>query len=291
MTESVVLLGSERHLSGVATLPATGARTSLGIVLMNAGVIHRVGPHRFNVKLARRLALQGHAVLRLDLSGLGDSGVPSRGLSYEAQSVADIQAAMDSLSAIAGVQTFVVAGLCSGARHAWETALVDQRVHGVWMMDGFFMPTWKTPAHYWSRRIAHERPWPFAKRLVSRLVRQFATRLKPSPAAVAPAWQDPAVARRRFVDDLSILATRGVRTCFAFSGSFLRDYSYEAQLEDVIQGSVPASLVQVHFMPEVDHTLTTLNAQRRTAAQLEAFCAGLVRDVPFSVLGRDASTT
>ena len=276
VTERPVQVGRDRHLSGVVTLPATGAATGIGVVLMNAGVIHRVGPHRFNVKLARRLAQRGHAVIRLDLTGLGDSGVPSRGLPYEAQSVADLQAAMDSLSAIAGVKSFVVAGICSGARNAWATALADERVHGAWMMDGFFMPTWKTPVHYWSRRVAYERPWPFAKRFVSRMVRQVGARLKPAPAHILPAPRDVTAVRRRFIEELSRLATRGVRTCFVFSGSNLREYSYEAQLEDVIRGKVPQHGVDVQFMPSVDHTLTTLDGQQRVTAQVEDFCSRLV---------------
>lgn len=52
-------LGDEGHLVAVATQPANAADVP-GVILLNAGVLHRVGPHRLHVHLARRLAAAGH---------------------------------------------------------------------------------------------------------------------------------------------------------------------------------------------------------------------------------------
>lgn len=274
MTEVAVQAGGHRHLSGVVSLPDPGSTTPLGIILMNAGVIHRVGPHRFNVKLARRLAGLGYPVLRLDLSGLGDSLAPPNGLPYEAQSVADLQSGMESLAAVSGATSFVLAGICSGARNAWATALVDERVRGVWMVDGFYLQTRKTPWHYWVRKAAHEGLWPLARRLVLRLPQQFANRGKAADDASRIRRKTPD-AEERFLGELSRLVRRGVRPCFVYSGSRLRQYSYESQLNDRLRGRVPAGAVTVHFMPEVDHTLTTLDGQAVVARQVEEFCKSI----------------
>ena len=103
--------------------------------MLNAGVIHRIGPHRFNVKLARALASQGAAVLRMDLSGQGDSGVHPQALPFQEQAIADLRAAMDHLQRICSVDRFVIAGICSGAFNGLATALVDERVAGLWMLE------------------------------------------------------------------------------------------------------------------------------------------------------------
>ncbi|MGA8008355.1 MAG: alpha/beta hydrolase, partial [Thiomonas sp.] len=76
------------------TFPASGTASPppFGVLLFNAGVIHRVGAHRVNVKLARALAADGIATLRCDLHGMGDSLRADGRLSYKDQVVADLRA-------------------------------------------------------------------------------------------------------------------------------------------------------------------------------------------------------
>ena len=71
--ESLVQLGAEGHLVGSLVQP-TRPSASVGVLFVNAGEIHRIGPHRIHVKLGRALAQDGVPSLRLDLTGLGDSG-------------------------------------------------------------------------------------------------------------------------------------------------------------------------------------------------------------------------
>ena len=63
--EMVVRFGDAESLVGIVTLPSAPTN-STAVVLLNAGVIHRVGPHRMNVQLARRLAARGFTALRFD---------------------------------------------------------------------------------------------------------------------------------------------------------------------------------------------------------------------------------
>ena len=60
-------------LVGVATLGRPRPRFATALILLNAGLVHRMGPFRLYVQMARRLAAEGYAVLRFDQSGLGDS--------------------------------------------------------------------------------------------------------------------------------------------------------------------------------------------------------------------------
>src|SRR5690606_33422878 len=87
-------LGPDRDLVAIRTAPETG-RAAIGVVLLNAGVVHRVGPHRLNVSLARRLAGVGLTSWRVDLSGIGDSRpIPGR-LTFRESAVQDIRLTMD----------------------------------------------------------------------------------------------------------------------------------------------------------------------------------------------------
>src|SRR5262249_27402146 len=64
-----------RSLFGIHTEPLDpprGKRSPM-VLFLNAGAVHRVGPNRMYVDLARSWAEHGLTSLRLDLSGLGDS--------------------------------------------------------------------------------------------------------------------------------------------------------------------------------------------------------------------------
>lgn len=138
MRERVVKFGPQGILLGIETLPDGLASDSVlpAVILLNAGVVHRVGPHRMTVNLARRLAGAGFPALRYDRSGLGDSVPRSRGTATGA-AIADAQAAMDFLDKGSRLGRFVLGGLCSGADNSVRVALVDKRVVGIILLDPF----------------------------------------------------------------------------------------------------------------------------------------------------------
>jgi hypothetical protein len=116
---------------GVLTRPAE-ARSSRGlaVILPNAGYIHRPGPFRLHVALARRLAERGITCLRLDQPGVGDAlGAAERPLPELMQGV------LDAVQAATGIQRFVVGGICSAADLGWRMALLDPRVRGLLLLD------------------------------------------------------------------------------------------------------------------------------------------------------------
>lgn len=139
--ESVLRSGPDGGLFGVlcepAAGPATDRRGQTGIVLLNVGGNHHVGPHRVYVRMARTLATAGHPVLRLDIGGVGDSPPPPGqpgGRLYERTSVQDVRAAIDSL-ARRGCREIVLMGVCSGSYLSFQTALADDRVNGIVLMN------------------------------------------------------------------------------------------------------------------------------------------------------------
>src|SRR5689334_20064244 len=69
--ENAIVFGGDVRLVGIVTTPAETRADRTGVILLNAGVVHRVGPNRLYVTLARRLAQAGLTVLRFDHSGIG----------------------------------------------------------------------------------------------------------------------------------------------------------------------------------------------------------------------------
>jgi alpha-beta hydrolase superfamily lysophospholipase len=139
--ETALRSGPGDSLFGVLSEPAPGPAPDrggeTGIVLLNVGGNHHVGPHRVYVKMARTLAAAGHPVLRLDVGGIGDSppspGQPWSNL-YDRDSVQDVRAAVDAL-AQRGCREILLMGICSGSYLAFQTALADERIGGVVLMN------------------------------------------------------------------------------------------------------------------------------------------------------------
>ena len=60
MRERVCEFGPQLNLTGLLTEPTATTHPELpAVVMLNAGLLHRVGPHRMSVILARKLAEQG----------------------------------------------------------------------------------------------------------------------------------------------------------------------------------------------------------------------------------------
>jgi len=140
LEETALFFGGERRLFGILTSPpAESRRADLpAIVILNAGSIHRIGAHRLHVPLARTWAELGFSVLRIDLSGIGDSpaaaGCPEN-LTYPRDAESDVQAAMDFLSETIGARRFILAGHCSGGDITFQLCFKHDAVAGAVMIN------------------------------------------------------------------------------------------------------------------------------------------------------------
>lgn len=132
MREAVVEFGRASPLFGIRTTPA-GAPRRTAMILINSGVVSRVGANRMTVILARALAELGYETLRFDMSGLGDSPERDDGIPWTASSVAEIREAIDLLDGAA--RPIVGYGNCGGAAKAFWTACVDARLRGLFLTN------------------------------------------------------------------------------------------------------------------------------------------------------------
>jgi pimeloyl-ACP methyl ester carboxylesterase len=138
VVETATFVDPERRLFGILSTPASPPPARRGLLLLNAGAIHHVGPNRLHVTLARRWAALGHAVLRLDVSGIGDSRArpgERENVVYGASAGEDVRRGLDFLRAQPGVVDVHAVGLCSGGYHAFKAAVAGVPMDGVVLIN------------------------------------------------------------------------------------------------------------------------------------------------------------
>ena len=259
--ELSLCFGPENRLVGTLCLPSpdgvAAAAPSAGLLLFNAGLLPRVGAHRLNVKLARRLAAQGVPSLRFDLSGLGDSQRSSQAQSFEAQSLDDLRAAMDCLAAEAGVQQFGLLGFCSGGRVGYHAAPLEPRIRGLVLYDTYAFSTWRSRWRRLRLRLARQGPWGVVQGAVLRRLRRTAAQAATEGVA---AGHPTALT---FEQQMAGLAAQGVKLAVVHSGEG-DNYNYADQFADRFGASGLAARVELAYLPALDHNLASCVPEART---------------------------
>lgn len=228
MREEVVLLGSRRAVVGILTRPdGDGVPGAPGVLLLNSGWVHRTGPNRIYVQLARRLAAAGFPVVRLDLPGVGDSPPSPRDLPLLEGVLEDLREVMGDLSSVGEARRFVPMGICSGADVSFRLAAEDERVVGAVMVNANVLdPEAATTADTHSRRrlsfylrralfdAGRWRRLLTGKTAYGGLLHTLASGLW---RLLSGADREPTEARARVARDLDRMADRRQRLLFIFS--------------------------------------------------------------------------
>ncbi len=135
-TETPIRFDSAGSLFGILSTPTHPRSTAPPVLIANAGANPRSGNARGAVIIARWLAANGIASLRMDGSGIGDSAIETgeRGQPYASEGDRDLAAGIDEL-----VRRFaspvLLLGMCSGAFHALRAACEDRRVAGLMLVN------------------------------------------------------------------------------------------------------------------------------------------------------------
>ncbi|MBC7704407.1 MAG: hydrolase 1, exosortase A system-associated [Rhodoferax sp.] len=270
----------EESLLGVLSTPAEAANaTGTAVVIVVGGPQYRAGSHRQFVLLARALAACGHAVLRFDFRGMGDSSGNQR--SFEHLSM-DIGAAITALcTACPGVGKVVLWGLCDGASAAlmYLDDTGDERVGGLCLVN----PWLRTDAslarthlkHYYLQRLGQADFWRklagggvalTAARGLLGAVRQTLS----SPRSTAttsdapqalPFQQRMSLAFRRFDGPMLVLLSEKDHTAQEFAGTTAADRTWRRAM-------ARANVTKIK-LANADHTLSDPVAR----GMLESTCA------------------
>ena len=131
--------GTDGYMCGIYTSARVKVRNdNLCIIFLNAGLIHKIGPNRIYKKLSIDYSEIGFASFRMDFSGLGDSGFSHEKVNNTNGKISEVKLAMNWLQENKGIDRFLLAGICSGAKAAWDASLDDQRVVGLCLVDGVY---------------------------------------------------------------------------------------------------------------------------------------------------------
>lgn len=285
MIERSIVFGRNAALVGTTCIPRaeTGEASGIGLILFNAGVVHRIGPHRINVRLARRLARRGIPSIRFDLAGQGDSQRAPGDLPYEKQAVADIRAAMDALETGAGVRRFALFGFCSGGWHSYATASVDERVAGIFLYDTYFFPTWKTRVIRHLVPIRQRGLLKVALAATANRVWRLLGRRGPGAGSGNGSSRSPGLVnappRSEFAERIRIFHERGTRVAVAHSGGF-EHYNYRDQFREAFGRYGILEMVDFLYFPSMGHTATQLRLQAEFMSSLEEWVESVGRRRP-----------
>jgi pimeloyl-ACP methyl ester carboxylesterase len=276
--ERVVRFGPQQSLVGILT-SSKGAPSDLPhVVFVNAGIIHRVGPNRLYVDMARAVAALGYPVLRFDLAGLGDSDANLGGGSLLDSAIHDVRGAMDHLVETRQASEFLVFGLCSGANYAVLTAFVDPRVVGLMLIDPTVARTRRSAMVHVVRRLRNMstlrelillRHPVFRRSLGSRSnaamsVMQAAEGQSGQRADVVVPDMGEAGVRAAMTQ----LIDRGVHMMIVFTGGVNHVYNYYGQLFDLLPGIDFRQQLKLEYMPETDHTVSDVSGRARFITSL-----------------------
>ena len=242
-------------LVGVVTRPSADT-AKVGVLLLNAGLTRHTGPFRVHVELARALAARGFAVLRFDQSGLGDSALPGKASGERRHRETD--AAMRLLAQEAGVERFVLCGLCSGADDAFHVGAADPRVAGAILLDGVAYPT----PGFWLRH-ALPRLLNFGK------VLRYLTSRRSAGPSLANFRDWPARAQARQM--LAGMVERGTPLLFVFTGGAYHYFNHRAQLAASLGRAAASPRVSLEFWREYDHTFFLRKHRRVLQARILAW--------------------
>lgn len=231
-------------LFGILSLPLLrDAEHKPTVLMLNAGSVHRIGPNRNYVYIARQLLSLGFNVMRLDFLGLGDSPHPNpekENDPYVPEAVENVRQTLRFLKDHHNVNDVVLMGICSGAYTSFQSALhlEEDIIHEVVPINPLTF-YWKegmsldvAPAEYYfslegyQQSFMKKEKW---KKLFSgekRLAEVFSTLVVILRLKVA-AFFNPFIHRltwtlgvRNIEDlawDLDIIAKRGVKVNFFFA--------------------------------------------------------------------------
>lgn len=264
MTEQTVHFGADHTLVGTVSMTHHTASQlpQRAVLLTNAGIISRVGPHRINVTVARLASRLGMLGFRFDMAGLGDSQRRDPEGTMLQQRLSDIRAAMDHVQEAWGPSRFAMVGFCSGADLAHLVALEDPRLDAIVMFDPYLYRTPRALLNHFLRQ-SRRHGLSYGMRLAMSLARHPLRAFEDSGSLQDTAKQGRMVfpSRAEFASRIKALTERNVRIMMVFSGSSPAMYNYAAQFHDAFRAYGFVDRVESVYLPDCDHMLTTSHAQ------------------------------
>ena len=281
--ERIICFGNGARLAGIMTEPQGGGQAidPPAVLLWNAGLLHKVGPFRLFVDLARRLAALGFWVFRFDLSGKGDSETLREGALERERALADIRSAMDLLSKRKAVHRFVLIGSCSGADEAFPVAVTDPRVAGLVLFDGFGYRTLGYYLRHYGPRMFKLEVWQrFFRRNLGAVLRAVRgdRREEPEREPISLREWPP---KEKVEEGLQELLARKIPLLFIYSGGVDQYYNYQNQFRHMFRSLDFRDRLQLEFFKEADHTYPEAGLRNKLIATVADWMVHHYKPTPY----------
>lgn len=251
-----VQLGDSNSLFGIRTAP-TGNVSRIGVITLNAGLLHHVGPFRLHVDIANQLARIGFPSLRIDQSGKGESRRRAERSRIESL-LMDYDDAFKSLRSI-GASATILIGLCSGADDALYMAYRRDSIRGLILLDGYACKNTKYHIHHYANRIFKVAPW-------IRAFRRLIEGHRYGPEIDIRDWEDDAEMIQRFVHILE----KDTRILSVFTAG-QNYYNHLGQLEAGLPDGCNAGGLEEVYFDEVDHTYNVTYHRKRLLEKIASW--------------------
>jgi pimeloyl-ACP methyl ester carboxylesterase len=283
VTEKALLFGEGKSLVGIVTLPAESSPVDRPvIVILNAGVLHRVGPNRVHVQMARALADLGFTVLRFDFSSIGDSRAREGSRPFEEVVVEDTREALDFMERSTGVGRFLVVGICAGADSALQALAREPRIVGAALIDGHHVESVGFALGLYRRKLLSFRGWvrfltgrsEFWPGLVAMARWLISRRSLPAQATASLS----SISRHREL--LRSAVERGTRLLLVYTEDSPSLYNYRRHIERPLGGWSGRDRVSVEHFDGSDHVFTLRVGQERIVKLLCGWASSLPLDPP-----------
>jgi pimeloyl-ACP methyl ester carboxylesterase len=262
LREQATLFGPRKSLVGIIAQDPSAGIDLPAVVILNAGIIHRVGPHRMFVRLSRLLAGQRRTVVRFDLSGIGDSEPRNDGLAPLEAALADLREVLDSLETTRQIKQVVLVGLCSGADHSVIYGGSDPRVVGLVLIDPSVPRTWRYYAHHYGRRIFRLRSWlnfTTGRHPMWRQLKHSIGGAAEEPAAEPADFLQTREVRAFLQNAYQRVVNAGIEILAVFTGDRESQYNYREQLLEAFPAVRFGTLLQLHYYEKATHTFTDVS--------------------------------
>ena len=276
LTEEPLQFGDGGRLFGILTLPSMSHRKAPGLpvfVFLNAGLLHRVGPYRLHVLLARDLSRMGFSSLRVDLAGTGDSP-PRPGLTNQQSVAADYDEIVSVLESRLAPGPLVLAGLCSGADNAIRLAPKDSRVVGLVLLDPVCSPDDGFSARAFVLKYTN------TARYVAWLKRRFeapTTQPARNEVEIDPLTIRDAPTREQLRAAFESIREREGRVLSVFTQYALAYYNQAGQLGRVVGVEGYQQFGTEVFWPQTEHTYPLELHRHRLIEKIKTWAGGYIR--------------
>ncbi len=267
MRERTLEFGPALNLVGILTeTQEANSRPDTPMLLMlNAGLLHRAGPHRMSVELARRLAECGVRSVRFDVGGRGDSETFRVAESDEISVLGDISDAMDFLGDKFKLREFVLFGLCAGSDNSHAIAVRDPRVAGIIHLDGHGYWTRRSYMEHYVPRMTRPQAW---MNFTRRSLLGGAQQEDVDRVSIEQQHRRPFGPREQVEQEVQSLVDRGAQLLYIYTGGVEKYYNYTGQFYDMFPGLKSRGLIDVEHYPNADHTYSFLEDRERMFARV-----------------------